>query len=87
MQQFYVALDYGNNRFAVNGVYTPIGEIKQFGFRDPDRVIPPNESKSIALVVILSIVIVLVVVAIIGCVMVRIKNRRLQQNLAKYEQL
>jgi hypothetical protein len=37
MQQFYVALDYGNNRFAVNGVYTPTNEIKQYGFRDPEK--------------------------------------------------
>jgi hypothetical protein len=77
MQQFYVALDYGNNRFAVNGIYTPIEEIKKFGFRDPDRI-PPQNSSNIALVVVLSVVIVLVVVAVIGCVMVRLKNRRLQ---------
>jgi hypothetical protein len=37
MQQFYVVLDYGKYQFAINGVYTPISEIKDKGFRDPDR--------------------------------------------------
>lgn len=40
MQQFYVMLDYGKYQFAINGVYTPISEIKDKGFRDPDRKIP-----------------------------------------------
>ena len=85
MQQFYLALDYGKGRFAINGVYTPIEEIKKYGFRDPDH--NPSSNKSIILVVIVSIVIVLAVVGIIGYVMVRVKNRRLEANLAKYEQL
>jgi len=36
MQNFYVIMDYDNSRFAINGVYTPVKEIKEKGYRDPD---------------------------------------------------
>ena len=87
MQQFYTILDYANERFAVNGVYTPIEEIKDKGFRDPDRQKDAGSNGNVVFIVIAAIVIVMAVVAIIGCVIVRIKNQRLQANLAKYEQL
>ena len=87
MQQFYTVFDYTNYRFAVNGIYTPISEIQQYGFRDPDATAPTKTSGNIVFIVIAAIVIVLAVVAIIGCVIVRVKNRRLEANLAKYETL
>ena len=87
MQQFYTVFDYTNYRFAVNGIYTPISDIQQYGFRDPDAPVPTKTSGNIVFIVIAAIVIVLAVVAIIGCVIVRVKNRRLEANLAKYETL
>jgi hypothetical protein len=87
MQQFYVMLDYGKYQFAINGVYTPISEIKDKGFRDPDRKNPGTSQNTVVFIVIAAILIVLAVVGVIGCIIVRVKNRRLQDNLAKYEQL
>ena len=86
MQQFYVVLDYGKYQFAINGVYTPISEIKDKGFRDPDRNTGTSQNK-VVFIVIAAILIVLAVVGVIGCVIVRVKNKRLHDNLAKYEQL
>jgi hypothetical protein len=86
MQQFYVVLDYGKYQFAINGVYTPISEIKDKGFRDPDRNTGTSQNK-VVFIVIAAILIVLTVVGVIGCVIVRVKNKRLHDNLAKYEQL
>ena len=86
MQQFYAIFDYTNYKFAINGAYTPTSEIKEFGFRDPEAV-PTSQGNKVIFIVIAAIVIVLAVVAIIGCVIVRLKNRRLEENLAKYETL
>jgi len=86
MQQFYAIFDYTNYKFAINGAYTPTSEIKDFGFRDPEAV-PTTQGNKVIFIVIAAIVIVLAVVAIIGCVIVRLKNRRLEENLAKYETL
>lgn len=88
MQNFYVVLDYENYKFAINGVYTPTSEIKDFGFRDDGtKDGGDTNNKSIIWAVIGSIIGVLVVVAIVGFIIVRMKNHRLQANLAKYEQL
>ena len=87
MQQFYVVLDYGKYQFAINGIYTPISEIKDKGFRDPDRNTPSGHTGNVALIVIVAILIVLVVVGVVGCIIVKMKNKRLEENLAKYEQL
>jgi len=92
MQQFYLILDYGRHRFAVNGIYTDIRFIEQYGFRDFDPNPTPvdPETPPRALVwgyVFVGIVIALAVIAIVGFIIVRIKNNRLQNNLAKYEQL
>ena len=73
MQQFYVVLDYGKYQFAINGVYTPISEIKDKGFRDPDRHTGTSQNK-VVFIVIAAILIVLAVVGVIGCVIVRVKN-------------
>ena len=88
MQQFYVILDYQNYRFAMNGIYTPASEIKQYGFRDPDAQHEDKKPASgIVWFVIAAIVIVLAIVGIIGFVIIRLKNKNLQANLAKYESL
>jgi hypothetical protein len=87
MQQFYTIFDYANYKFAINGIYTPTSEIKEFGFRDPEANNHQTPGNTVIFVVIAAIVIVLAVVAIIGCVIVRVKNRRLEANLAKYETL
>jgi hypothetical protein len=88
MKNFYVILDYENYKFAMNGVYTPTGEIKDYGFRnDGTTDNTQGSSKSIIWAVIGSIIGVLAVVAIVGFIIVRMKNNRLQANLAKYEQL
>lgn len=87
MHQFYVVLDYGKYQFAINGVYTPISEIKDKGFRDPDRHNTGTSQNKVVFIVIAAILIVLAVVGVIGCVIVRVKNKRLHDNLAKYEQL
>jgi len=90
MQNFYVILDYEQSRFAINGFYVTVKEIKEKGYRDPtDDGMPKNDDNSSKIVwaIIIAIVAVLVVIAIAGFVIVRLKNRRLQNNLAKYEQL
>jgi len=91
MQNFYVILDYENSQFALNGVYTRVNEIKEKGYRDPDLFddegIKKPESSSIIWAVIGSIIGVLAIVAIVGFIVVRMRNRKLQSNLSKYEQL
>ena len=87
MQQFYTIFDYTNYKFAINGVYTPTSEIKDYGFRDPEAGNHNNGNSPVIIIVIAAIVIVLAVVAIVGCVIVRVKNKRLEDNLAKYETL
>ncbi len=91
MQNFYVIMDYDNSRFAINGVYTPVKEIKEKGYRDPDLFDQDGNRKdassSIIMAVVGSIIGVLVIVGIVGFIIVKMKNRRLQSNLAKYEQL
>ena len=79
MQNFYVILDYDNYKFAMNGVYTPTSEIKDFGFRDDGTKDggATAGSSSIIWAVIGSIIGVLVVVAIVGFIIVRMKNHRL----------
>jgi hypothetical protein len=93
MQNFYVILDYENSQFAINGVYTKVSDIKAKGYRDPDLFDdegikkPESAGGSIIWAVIGSIIGVLAIVAIVGFIVVRMKNRRLQSNLSKYEQL
>ncbi len=79
MQSLYVVLDYENSRFAVNGNYRQVEVIG-------DKPVRP-ESGSMLWIIIGAVVGVLLLVAIIGGCIVRSKNRRLQNNLAKYEQL
>lgn len=91
MQNFYVIMDYENSRFAINGVYTPVKEIGTKGYRDPEVYNEDGQrkdaSQSIVMAVVGSIIGVLVIVGIVGFIIVKMKNRRLQSNLAKYEQL
>lgn len=92
MQQFYLILDYGKYRFAVNGIYTDIKDIQQYGFRDYDPnapVNPPTETPRAPVwgYIVGGIVIALAVIAIVFFIVIRVKNNRLQNNLAKYEQL
>ena len=92
MQNFYVIMDYENTRFAINGVYTPVKEIGTKGYRDPEVYDEEGQKKdqgssSIIMAVVGSIIGVLVIVGIVGFIIVKMKNRRLQSNLAKYEQL
>ena len=91
MQNFYVILDYENSQFAINGVYTKVSEIGEKGYRNPDDFdeegVKKETSGSIAWAVIGAIIGVLAFVAIVGFIVVKMKNRRLQSNLAKYEQL
>lgn len=95
MQNFYVILDYGTpSRFAINGHYVTVKELQEKGYRDPDNggKDPKNptdttSSGGVVWAVIGSIIGVLIVVAIVGFIIVRMKNRRLQANLAKYETL
>ena len=93
MQNFYVIMDYENSRFAINGVYTPVKEIGTKGYRDPEIYDEDGQRKdqggssSIIMAVVGSIIGVLVIVGIVGFIIVKMKNRRLQSNLAKYEQL
>jgi len=94
MQNFYVILDYGSpSRFAINGHYVTVKELEEKGYRDPENKDPKNPTNpesgggSVVWAVIGSIIGVLIVVAIVGFIIVRMKNRRLQANLAKYETL
>jgi hypothetical protein len=83
MQSMYVILDYENSRFAVNGNYVWVDPINEKPPR-PDT----TEGNGISVwVIVFSVVGVLIVVGIIGFFIVRQKNRRLQNNLAKYEAL
>lgn len=91
MQSLYVMLDYDNSRFAVNGKWVPTSQMETQRYDDPnfDPNAPtdPQSSKSIVWVIIGSVIGVLVGVAGIGFFIVRRKNRRLQENLNKYETL
>ena len=90
MQSLYVMLDYDNSRFAVNGKWVPISQMDTQHYDDPnfDPNDPnPTSNKSIVWIIIGSVIGVLVAVAAIGFFIVRRKNRRLQQNLEKYETL
>jgi hypothetical protein len=87
MQNFYVILDYNNYKFAINGIYTPTENIKDYGWKEDPTRPASGSSGSIIWAVIGSIIGVLAVVAIVGFIIVRMKNHRLQANLAKYEQL
>lgn len=80
MQSQYVILDYENSRFAINGAYRLVEALDDKPERD-------SGSGNMTLVIIAVIVGILILVAVIGCIIVRAKNRRLQENLAKYEQL
>jgi hypothetical protein len=94
MQNFYVILDYGSpSRFAINGHYVTVKELEEKGYREPENKDPKNPTNpdsgggSVVWAVIGSIIGVLITVAIVGFIIVRMKNRRLQANLAKYETL
>lgn len=80
MTSLYVILDYENSQFAVNGNYITVpttGDKK-------DR----NLSEGSIVGIIVGVVIgVIILVGVIAFIMIRMKNRRLQENLAKYEQL
>lgn len=81
MQNMYVVLDYENSRFAVNGNYRVVEPINP----KPPR---PEDGGSSSVWLIIGIVLgVFVLVAGIGFVMVRMRNKRLQSNLQKYETL
>lgn len=80
MQNMYVILDYENSRFAVNGNYRTVEPTL------PKPVRP--EETSFSVWIIIAIVLgVFVLVAAIGFVIVRMRNKRLQSNLSKYETL
>ena len=79
MQSLYVVLDYENSQFAVNGNYIDVEPL--------DKSKKDTGSSSMVWIIIGSVIGVLVLVAIIGCFIVKQKNRRLQENLAKYDQL
>jgi len=89
MQSLYVMLDYDNSRFAVNGKWVPTSQMDTQRYDDPnfDANEGTQSSKSIVWVIIGSVIGVLVGVAGIGFFIVRRKNRRLQENLNKYETL
>lgn len=81
MQSMYVVLDYENSRFAVNGNYITVDKVHE---KEPKNI---PSSGNMIWVIIGAVIGVLVVVAITGFIIVKIKNRRLQANLAKYDQL
>ena len=90
MQSLYVMLDYDNSRFAVNGRWVPTSQMDTQRYDDPDfdpNNPNPTSNKSIVWIIIGSVIGVLVAVAGIGFFIVRRKNRRLQENLEKYETL
>ena len=79
MENFYVILDYENSQFALSGNFISVPDT-------PDKI--PGTSSGNMLGTIIAIVVgVLVIIAIVGFIIVRQKNRRLQSNLSKYEQL
>jgi hypothetical protein len=80
MQNMYVVLDYENTRFAVNGNYRTVEPT----LPKPNR---PDEQSSSVWVIIAIVLGVFVLVAGIGFVIVRMRNKRLQSNLSKYETL
>jgi hypothetical protein len=81
MQNMYVILDYENSRFAINGNFRTVVPVD-------DKPIRPTEDSSSSVWIIIAIVLgVFVLVAVIGFVIVRMRNKRLQSNLSKYETL
>lgn len=90
MQSLYVMLDYENSKFAVNGDYTSVTALNDKPYRPPEDNggdNPSTPNKNLVWIIIGSVVGVLILVAIVGFLIVRRKNRRLQDNLAKYETL
>lgn len=89
MQSLYVMLDYENSKFALNGEYTTVTALDDKPYRptDPSDPTTPTANKNLVWIIIGSVVGVLVIVAVVGFLIVRRKNRRLQDNLAKYETL
>lgn len=83
MQSMYVILDYENSKFAINGAYVTVNSTGD----KPNRPDEPASSGLSVWVIIGIVVGVLALVAIIGFIIVRQKNRRLQSNLSKYETL
>ena len=80
MQNMYVILDYENSRFAINGNYRTVTPVD-------DKPVRPTESSSSVWIIIAIVLGVFVLVAAIGFVIVRMRNKRLQSNLSKYETL
>lgn len=79
MENFYVILDYENSQFALSGNFISVSDT-------PDK--HPGANAENGLWTIVAIVVgILVLIAIVGFCVVRQKNRRLQSNLSKYEQL
>jgi hypothetical protein len=91
MQNFYVIMDYEKSQFAINGVYTPVKEIKEKGYRDPDLYDEDGKkvegTKSILWAILGSIFGVLVIIGIVALIIFKMRDSRLQSNLAKYETL
>lgn len=82
MQSMYVMLDYENSAFALNGRYVPVSKIGEKRPRDDGT---DSGSGSTLWIIIGVVAAVLVLAGVIGFIIVRQKNRRLQANLAKYE--
>lgn len=80
MQNMYVILDYENSRFAINGNYRVVTPTE-------DKPVRPEEQSSSVWIIIAIVLGVFVLVAAIGFVIVRMRNKRLQSNLSKYETL
>jgi len=80
MQNMYVILDYENSRFAINGNYRVV-------IPTEDKPVRPEEQSSSVWIIIAIVLGVFVLVAGIGFVIVRMRNKRLQSNLSKYETL
>lgn len=81
MQNMYVVLDYSSSRFAVNGNFRMVEP------KPDNKPVRPDSVGSSVWIIIGIVAGVLVLVAGIGCCIVKMKNKRLQSNLAKYEQL
>lgn len=80
MQNMYVILDYENSRFAINGNYRvvePKGD-------KPNREEPSGSSVWVIIGIVLG---AFILIAGIGFVVVRMRNKKLQSNLSKYETL
>jgi hypothetical protein len=81
MQNMYVILDYENSRFAINGNYRTVEPKGDKPNRD-------DSSSSSSVWVIIGIVLgAFILIAGIGFVVVRMRNKKLQSNLSKYETL